>query len=167
MNMRDAYLLSFSVLSFLLCAGCGAGPMQHIDDAIEDYNWLAPHIHIDDSKEKVLAILGPTQTRLAPEERMPSRSFQRDGKLVEILFFRTKRIPDDLTTDDEFTPYIFIDGKLHAIGWTALGVPITRVSERNASLGTPRTTYPEGGYGSNDWHPTTPAVQSQQWKIGT
>ena len=31
-----------------------------------------------------------------------------------------------MTTDDEFTPYIFEDGKLIAIGWHILGGPKTK-----------------------------------------
>jgi hypothetical protein len=74
------------------------------------------------------------QDRLGSTERKPSQAFQQDGKLVEIFYFRTQRIPDGMTTDDEFTPYIFIDGKLQGIGWTALGIPITRVSYKNRAI---------------------------------
>jgi hypothetical protein len=41
---------------------------------------------------------------------------------VEIIFARTQRVslPVGMTTDAEFTPFVFIDGKLQGIGWTAL-----------------------------------------------
>ena len=42
------------------------------------------------------------------------------GDKVEIYYFRTARVPDGRTTDDELIPYLFIDDKLHAIGWTAV-----------------------------------------------
>jgi len=41
--------------------------------------------------------------------------------LVEIYFMRSGWQPDGLTTDDEFTPYIFHDGKLVGIGWSMIG----------------------------------------------
>lgn len=121
-------------LACLLLLGCGLDAQFRIDEVITDYHRLAPQIHIGDSKERVTEILGPLQGRLGSTERKPSQAFQQDGKLVEILYFRTQRIPDGLTTDDEFTPYIFIEGKLQGIGWTALGIPITRVSYKNHAI---------------------------------
>jgi hypothetical protein len=132
--MRYAAIIWRS-LAFVLLAGCS--PISNlivenrIDGVIADYHQLAPQLHIGDSKEKVSEILGPLQDRLSANERKPAQAFQHDGKLVEILYFRSQRIPDGVTTDDEFTPYIFVDGKLQVIGWTGLGVPIARVSEKN------------------------------------
>lgn len=42
---------------------------------------------------------------------------------VEIFYMRTGRQADGITTDDEFTPYIFNDGKLAGIGWSLIGGP--------------------------------------------
>jgi len=41
--------------------------------------------------------------------------------LIEIYFMRSGRQPDGLRTDDEFTPYVFNDGKLVGVGWQVLG----------------------------------------------
>lgn len=132
-NMR--YLpIAYVTIACMLLAGCGLDAQFRIDGVITDYYRLAPQIHIGDSRERVTEILGPLQDRLGSTERKLSQAFQQDGKLVEILYFRTQRIPDGLTTDDEFTPYVFIDGKLHGIGWTALGIPITRVSYKNHAI---------------------------------
>lgn len=132
-NMR--YLpIAYVTIACMLLAGCGLDAQFRIDGVITDYHRLAPQIHIGDSKERVSEILGPLQERLDSTERKPSQAFQQDGKLLEILYFRTQRIPDGLTTDDEFTPYVFIDGKLHGFGWTALGIPITRVSYKNRAV---------------------------------
>ena len=126
--------IACGALAYLLLLGCGLDAQFRIDEVITDYHRLAPQIHIGDSKEKVTEILSPLQDRLGSTERKPSQAFQQDGKLVEILYFRTQRIPDGLTTDDEFTPYVFIEGKLQGIGWTALGIPITRVSYKNGAI---------------------------------
>jgi len=128
--------LSFAcvILACNALAGCGLDQQFRIDSVITDYYRLASQIHLGDSKEKVQEILGPLQNRLDSTQRKPSQAFQQDGKLVEIFYFRTQRIPDGLTTDDEFTPYIFIDGKLQGVGWTALGIPITRVSYKNRAI---------------------------------
>lgn len=126
--------IAYVTLGCALLAGCGLDQQLRIDGVITDYHRLAPQIHIGDSKERVSEILGPLQERLDSTERKPPQAFQQDGKLVEILYFRTQRIPDGLTTDDEFTPYVFIDGKLQGFGWTALGIPITRVSYKNRAI---------------------------------
>ena len=126
--------IAYVTIACMLLAGCGLDAQFRIDGVITDYHRLAPQIHVGDSKERVSEILGPLQERLDSTERKPSQAFQQDGKLLEILYFRTQRIPDGLTTDDEFTPYVFIDGKLHGFGWTALGIPITRVSYKNRAI---------------------------------
>ena len=47
--------------------------------------------------------------------------FMKDGKRVHIFYVMTSRIPDGDITPDEFTPIVFEDDSLVAIGWTALG----------------------------------------------
>lgn len=47
--------------------------------------------------------------------------YKKKGVLVEILYFRSGWQSDDLTTDDEFTPYLFNNGELVAVGWAILG----------------------------------------------
>ena len=53
------------------------------------------------------------------------------GKPVTILYCRTGWIPDSQSTDDEYTPFVFVEGKLNAIGWEAIGGPRT-FGDRNA-----------------------------------
>ncbi len=103
---------------------------QQIDSAISEYHTQAGRIHLGDSKENVLGVLALTQQQVPPESRRSSEAFTAEngvgGKsVVEICYFRSARVPDGLNTDDEFTPYIFRDGVLTAIGWTALGGPKT------------------------------------------
>lgn len=141
--------LSFACMAFSGCALISNNITEsRIDGVIADYHRVAPQLHIGDPKEKVSQILGPLQDRLNATERKPSQAYQRDGKLVEILYFRTQRIPDGRTTDDEFTPYVFINGTLQSIGWTALGIPMTRGSERNPTVLTqarPTESQPSAG----------------------
>ncbi len=46
-----------------------------------------------------------------------------DDVLVEIYYMRTGWVSDGITTDDEFTPFIFNNGQLVGIGWASLGGP--------------------------------------------
>lgn len=133
-----ACLLSLWMAAFLL-SGCGAiqqasreQTAARIDEAIARYHAEAAQVRPGDSKEKVLALLQPTQFELQSNEIRPPEavSTQTDsGKdsLIEIYFFRSSRHPDEGGTDrqgfplpDNFTPYIFTDGVLTGTGWTAL-----------------------------------------------
>ncbi|MBL0350187.1 MAG: DUF3192 domain-containing protein [Elusimicrobia bacterium] len=113
------FKLSGLVLAFLVCTGC-------IDAAIRKHDQVSSAIQLGSSKEEVLSILEPIQQTLSRKARkMPDR-YLKDGKEYFIYYARSARQPDDLTTDDEFTPYVFVDGKLTGIGWAALGGPRTQ-----------------------------------------
>ena len=72
-------------------------------------------------KIQLIEILQPSQSRLSNTEVKQPDMYKKEGVLVEILYFRSGWQSDGLTTDDEFTPYLFNDGKLVAIGWVILG----------------------------------------------
>ncbi len=96
---------------------------RQIDSGIAKYNAVADRVQLGDSRNKVLSILNPTQEGIPQKNRKNPDKYIKDNALVEIYYFRTGRQPDGLTTDDEFTPYLFNDGKLVAIGWQVLGGP--------------------------------------------
>ena len=58
--------------------------------------------------------------------------YMKEGIAVEIIYFRSGWNSDGLTTDDEFTPYIFNDDKLVAIGWQVLGGAKTQGQARDS-----------------------------------
>ncbi len=68
----------------------------------------------------------PSQKTLTTSQRKRHEEYDKDKVRVEVYCFRSSQQPDGITTDDEFTPYIFHDGKLVAIGWTTLGGPKTQ-----------------------------------------
>jgi hypothetical protein len=115
-----------SVAPLAMCFGIVlsvSGCAVMIDSAISKYNEKAPQISLGASKEEVLAILGPTQDGLPANARKQPEQYMKDGVKIDILYFRSGRQPDDLTTDDEFTPYVFQNGRLTGIGWSCLGGP--------------------------------------------
>ena len=114
--VRHIAMLS-AVFVFTGCVG------MMIDSAISKYEATADQVELGDSKEKVLAILAPTQEGVPKSARKNSDKYLKDGVKVEIYYMRSARQPDGLTTDDEFTPYTFNDGKLVGIGWQVLGGP--------------------------------------------
>lgn len=109
---------TLTILFCLVLAGCAT---VSIDSVIDKYRAEAPKVKLGDTKENVLAILLPTQEGLSNKVSKPPESYVQDTKTIEIYYMRSGRQPDGLTTDDEFTPYVFTDGVLTGIGWTVLG----------------------------------------------
>lgn len=105
----------------ILLSGCGAG--YYIDQATAQYDQVEDRVNLGDSKEQVLSILMPTQESVPRNSRKKPDRYLKDGVNVEIYYMRTGRQADGITTDDEFTPYIFNDGKLVGIGWSLIGGP--------------------------------------------
>ena len=72
----------------------------------------------------------------------PSEAFIKDGKKVEILYYRSAWTSDGLMTDDEYTPtpYVFENGRLVAIGWTTLGGPKNVAQRDQRSITTIRNS---------------------------
>jgi len=118
MNVKFAVLLIAVALTG--CVGI------QIDRAISKYEAVAEQVELGDSKDKVLAILQPTQEGVPKSSRKNPERYIKDGVKVEIYYMRSGRQPDGLTTDDEFVPYLFNDGKLVGIGWQVLGGPKTQ-----------------------------------------
>jgi len=112
MRVLIAIVLSMSLV--------GCATMQ-IDSSVSRFRSEAAKVNLGDKKEDVLAVLLPTQKDLPSNAAKSAESFMKDKDIVEIYYFRSGRQPDGLTTDDEFTPYIFTNGVLTGIGWTVLG----------------------------------------------
>ena len=102
------------------------GCTNNYTKSIEAYYRQSQGIQLGETKEQVLSKLAETQEILDIADRKSPERFNKDGKLIQIFYFRTHWNDDGLTTDDEFTPYIFEDGILEAIGWHSLGGPKTQ-----------------------------------------
>ena len=113
--MKTILLLTVLTISFLGCEG--------VNTSIRKYYAAAGRVQLGDSKERVFEVLKPTQAALPYDEMKSPDSYMEGKDLMEIHYFRSGRQPDNLTTDDEFTPYIFKNGVLIAIGWKTLGGP--------------------------------------------
>lgn len=131
MNLNRALSLVLLVFISASLNGCiilDWQVIQAVDQAITDFQAKAAQVRLGDSKEKVLTLLQPTQEPIPVSYRRQPETFMADTpagskNIVEIYYFRSNRIPDGINTDDEFMPYVFRDGVLTAIGWTALGGP--------------------------------------------
>lgn len=113
----------YIVAAALFLAGC-SGYM--INSSINRFNRVSDNVELGQSKEEVFEILGPSQEGLKPEHKKKADRMMVGTDLIEIYYCRSARIPDGASTDDEFTPYRFKNGKLISIGWAALGGPKTQ-----------------------------------------
>jgi len=116
-------LIVFVLWMAILLPGCA---VINIDKSISAHDAVADQVKLGDSKEKVLSILLPTQKDLLKRASKRPDKYIKDGVRVEIYYMRSGRQPDGLTTDDEFTPYIFNDDVLVGIGWVSIGGPKTQ-----------------------------------------
>jgi|TARA_R100000501_G_scaffold2927_2_gene6801 hypothetical protein len=114
-------LLLVAIFCLFFLSGCGAA--FYIDQASARYDEVEHRVSLGDSKEEVLAVLMPTQEAVPRNSQKKPDRYIKDGVNVEIYYMRTGRQPDGITTDDEFTPYIFNDGNLVGVGWGLIGGP--------------------------------------------
>ncbi|MCE5186649.1 MAG: hypothetical protein LLF76_11045 [Planctomycetaceae bacterium] len=118
-------LIALMLLTASILTGC-----SNVGSAIRAYHTAAPQVQLGMSKDHVLSILEPTQASIPLRQQKSPEQYMQNGKLVEIYFFRSYSNYDEVRTDDEFTPYVFRDGILESIGWTALGGPGTQAIPR-------------------------------------
>jgi hypothetical protein len=113
-----------TVVALTVVGGCD--PAYLVDQSIAKYELVEGQIQLGDSKDIVIPLLDRSQAQLGSSERKRPEKYMKGNTLVEIYYVRSGRQADGLKTDDEFTPYIFNNGKLVAIGWTAIGGPKTQ-----------------------------------------
>ena len=107
------------LILFLFLAGCYA------DTAMIEYNNNKHLVRLGDNINKALPILNNIQRTVPSDWLRPSDQFIENGKRYYVHYQRTGHTSDGVNTDDEFSPYVFIDDTLVSIGWAALGGPKT------------------------------------------
>lgn len=122
------YRRLLTVFCVLMLAGCAS---NGINKSIKEHEAVRSFVELGQSKEQVLTVLARAQRDLQPRYGKPPESYMYDGKKREVYFLRSRSFNDGLVTDDEFTPYVFEDNVLVAIGWTAIGGPKTQAQVRD------------------------------------
>ncbi|MDC2969531.1 hypothetical protein OAY16_05620 [Candidatus Pelagibacter sp.] len=107
------------LIFFLLLAGCYA------DTAMIEYDNRKHQVRLGDNINKALPILNDIQSSVPSSWLRPAEQYLEGGKRFYIHYQRTGHTEDGLLTDDELTPYVFVDETLVAVGWAALGGPKT------------------------------------------
>jgi outer membrane murein-binding lipoprotein Lpp len=106
----------FFIVLIAALAGCSAN--QKIDDTVTAFDNAESKVHMGDLTSDVLAILEPTQIDAhAKKWETKHDSFNNNGTTIDIYYFRSSAPNNGLTAEDEYTPYVFKDGRLAGIGW--------------------------------------------------
>ena len=110
------------IIAVIIVSGCG-GPNYHLNSSLNEYKKVSGQIELGDMKENVLSILLPIQKALDEFpifQKLPEK-YIKDNVLVEVYFMKSSHQYGSPRTDDQFTPYVFNNGKLVGIGWAILG----------------------------------------------
>ena len=91
--------------------------------ALDFYKEVKFSIKLGDRRKNVVPKLNQVAKILSSHLGKDAEQYMKNGVKIEIHYVRSGWVRDGLTTDDEFTPYIFNNGILVAIGWTTLGGP--------------------------------------------
>ena len=106
------------LLTSLMLSGCAEIAM---DNNLSEYKKVQQSISLGDSKNKVLGTLIPIMQDLPEHWKRTAGQYLVNDDRFYVHYQRTGWVEDNMLTDDEFTPYVFADGTLVAIGWTVLG----------------------------------------------
>ncbi len=117
--MRNTFI-AIITLAFLNTILMGCARIQ-IEGALNSYQEVRGSIKLGDRLENVIPKLNQAMQTLSLYQMKQPEQYLKKGVRVEIHYARSGWQSDGLTTDDEFTPYIFNNGILVGIGWTLLG----------------------------------------------
>ncbi len=103
-------------------SSCGPSEQARIHSLIvrhaQQHSESADKVQLGDSMRKVLSVL-PEQKTLGYFGKS-AESFTVGDRAIDIFYFRSGWEPDGRKTDSEFTPYLFVDHRLEAVGWSAV-----------------------------------------------
>lgn len=107
--------------AFILLYLCVGYPTSH-SFAAEGSSKAASRVRLGMSKAEVVRLLEPEQRRFGSAPRKRAELYSKGSTHVEIVYFRGGAISGSRDSEG-FTPYVFYDGELIAVGWPGLGSP--------------------------------------------
>ena len=110
-----------------LLGGCGGNEVQPAQDAADYYQAHKNEVRLGMSEKQFAQFIAPAEAFYKPDYcyRAPDR-YTRNNQMIDVWYVISRIIDVSGRSecyDDEYTPYIFVDGKLAAIGWEPLGGP--------------------------------------------
>lgn len=117
--MKGTRLLLLLALTASITSGCVI--TVNTDDEYDDNDWKSRQVRNERAINRME--LGRSESSIARELGEPDfvDAFSRDGQAFKVLYYRTHRVRDDgVTTRNETTPLVFVDGVLVGWGETAI-----------------------------------------------
>ena len=102
-------------LALVFLSGCHI--TNEYSATVDAYVDVEHRIELGMSLAEVTHILDPTQRYLDNTDRRHDERYLQGETEVLIRFYRSGWQADGRLTDDEYTPYVFHDERLVAIGW--------------------------------------------------
>ncbi|MFK7913824.1 MAG: DUF3192 domain-containing protein [Pseudomonadales bacterium] len=109
--------LTAVVLSLGLLTLGGCHITNEYSATVDAYVNAESQIQLGMSPGAVARILDPTQRLLDNKDRRRDERYLEGDSEVLIRFYRSGWQADGRLTDDEYTPYVFRDQRLVAVGW--------------------------------------------------
>lgn len=109
--------LALPLLSLVLLSGCQITIDSHYAETVDNYAAAASSVQLGMSPEQVRGILEPSQRCLSNIDRRGDERYLEGDSEVVIQYYRSGWRSDGRNTDDEYTPYLYRDGRLVSIGW--------------------------------------------------
>ena len=134
--MRKILSLIFVSIFLYGCETTGTSyNYQGVQNSLLNSQQAQTQISLGASRSDVVSRLSYIESSLPPNWKRPPEQYIKDGKTIYIHYQRTGHVPDNRNTDDEFTPYVFENEKLIAIGWNHLGGPKVVSSGASSGMG--------------------------------
>lgn len=116
--------LSTLVATFAIVAlvsACGGTPQTPHSAAPEAHRKAATQVYIGMPISEFTMVMAETNAQTRPEAVRTPAAYTSNGVIYEIHYIRSGWVSDNMTTDDEYTPYLFQDATLIGYGWAAVG----------------------------------------------
>ena len=118
-GMSPRWVLTIGLTLFM--AACGTIDSSTNRAAADHHTAASPSATIGMTEEAFLALMAPALQPDAEVKR--TDQYTRGGKTFKVYYPRSAVIADGALTDDEVTPYFFLDSLLVAVGWDFMGGP--------------------------------------------
>lgn len=115
-------IVNFVLIFVIACESTFFPSVYTVKSAIAAYKDRMELVDLGDSKEKFIELVYSEQQNLPMEHTRPPTKYYKDNMKVEVYFVRSAGawVTEGEVSSDEFTPYLFIDEILVAIGWPAV-----------------------------------------------
>lgn len=117
--------------------------------ALNEYAKVQNQFVMGMSRNDFYTLAAPVIQNTTSDARRDSQFYVDEGRKFEIVYLRSGWISDGASTDDEYTPFIFVDDVPVAKGWKTLGgMRVTSTDIKKAEAGATKIDIEQNNNGS-------------------